>query len=61
MKGCALLIEEPDTDRAAALFAALSAGGRITVPFTRQFWGDDYGNFTDRFGVQWAVNSVPQG
>ena len=31
-------------------------GGRVTVPFKRQFWGDHYGNFTDRFGVQWAIN-----
>jgi PhnB protein len=58
MKGCALLIEcDDDTAAAAVLFDALSAGGRVTVPFKRQFWGASYGNFTDRFGVQWAVNS----
>ena len=33
-----------------------SAGGRITVAFQLQFWGDRYGNFTDRYGVQWAMN-----
>jgi PhnB protein len=26
------------------------------VPFATQFWGDHYGNFTDKFGVQWALN-----
>ncbi|MGD0188181.1 MAG: VOC family protein [Roseiarcus sp.] len=57
MKGCALLIEDDDADRAKALFAALSAGGRVTVPFAKQFWGDHYGNFTDKFDVQWAVGS----
>jgi len=57
MKGCALLIEIDDPVAAGAVFAALSEGGRVTVPFARQFWGDHYGNFTDRFGVQWAVNS----
>ena len=56
MKGCALFIEQDDPGAAAALFAALSAGGRVTVPFAPQFWGARYGNFTDRFGVQWAVN-----
>ena len=56
MKGCALFIELDDPAKAAALFAALSAGGRVTVPFAPQFWGARYGNFTDRFGVQWAVN-----
>ncbi len=57
MKGSALLIEIEDPLAAGALFATLSAGARVTVPFERQFWGDHYGNFTDRFGVQWAVNS----
>jgi len=55
MKGCALLIELGDIAAAGALFATLSTEGRVTVPFARQFWGDHYGNFTDRFGVQWAV------
>ncbi len=58
MKGCALFIEIDNTAEAGALFAALSAGGRVTVPFARQFWGDCYGNFTDRFGVQWAVDGA---
>src|SRR5205807_2190845 len=56
MKGCAILIENEDAESARALFEALSEGGRVTVPFKKQFWGDHYGNFTDRFGVQWAVN-----
>ena len=56
MKGCALLLEPDDAVAGAALFEALSAGGLVTVPFTLQFWGDHYGNFTDRFGVQWAMN-----
>ena len=60
MKGSALLIEMENEDRAAALFERLSAGGRVTVPLKKQFWGDVYGNFTDRFGVQWAI-LVPAG
>jgi PhnB protein len=56
MKGCALLIEGEDAVAAKALFDALSAGGRVTVPFAAQFWGDSYGNFTDKHGVQWAIN-----
>lgn len=54
MKGCALVLELADVGRASALFAALSEGGRVTVPFDQKFWGH-YGNFTDRYGVQWAV------
>lgn len=47
---------EPDT-RAEAdrLFAALSAGGRISMPLGEAFWGGYFGACTDRFGVQWMV------
>ena len=41
------IIENDDADSAKALFDALSEGGRVTVPFKKQFWGDHYGNFTD--------------
>jgi PhnB protein len=54
MKGCALLLELEDTLCASTLFDALSTGGRVTVAFGDKPWGR-YGNFTDRFGVQWAV------
>jgi len=61
MKGCAILVEEDDLERARTLFEALSAEGRVTVPFKKQFWGDHYGNFTDKFGVQWAISSQAKG
>ena len=57
MKGCAIFIENDNPDSAMSLFETLSAEGRVTVPFKKQFWGDCYGNFTDKFGVQWAINS----
>jgi PhnB protein len=59
MKGCAILIENLDPESGKTLFDALSAGGRVTVPFAKQFWGEHYGNFTDKFGVQWAMNCRP--
>ena len=55
MKGSALMIKADDAEAAAALFERLSADGRVTVPLKRQFWRDVYGNFTDRFCVQWAI------
>jgi PhnB protein len=61
MKGCALFIESDELEVAVRLFDALSSAGKVTVPFKKQFWGDHYGNFTDRFGVQWAVNSRATG
>jgi PhnB protein len=60
MKGCAIFLENDDPGEATILFDALSRAGRVTVPFEKQFWGDHYGNFTDRFGVQWAIGSRPK-
>ena len=38
---------------------ALAAGGEITMPYEKQFWGDTFGTVTDRFGVKWMVNASP--
>jgi len=38
------------------LFAALSEGGEVEMPLQDMFWGDYFGNLTDKFGVQWMVS-----
>ena len=37
-------------------FGALSAGGRVTMPVEKQFWGAVYGSFVDKFGVGWGIH-----
>jgi PhnB protein len=40
----------------------LSSDGTVSVPLEKQMWGDEFGQCTDRFGVNWMVNiSQPQG
>lgn len=34
----------------------LAAGGKVETPLEKQVWGDEFGQLTDRFGVQWLVN-----
>ena len=34
----------------------LSEGGNITLKLEKQMWGDVFGMFTDRFGVDWMIN-----
>lgn len=47
---------QPDTRvEAERLFAALGAGGKVTMPLTDMFWGDYFGTLVDKFGVQWMV------
>jgi PhnB protein len=38
------------------LFNALSAGGNVTMPLEKQFWGALFGMCIDKFGVSWMVN-----
>jgi PhnB protein len=39
------------------VFDSLADGGTITMPYTKQFWGASFGMLTDRFGIEWMVNS----
>lgn len=45
-----------DDERLREHFAGLSEGGQVEVPLETQMWGDEFGMFTDRFGVRWMVN-----
>jgi PhnB protein len=48
----------PDTRvEADRLFAALSEGGEIESQMTEEFWGDYFGTFKDRYGVQWMIST----
>lgn len=37
-------------------FKALAEGGKVDMELQKQFWGDIYGQLTDKFGVHWMVN-----
>jgi len=47
----------PDSkEEADRIFNTLSKGGTIEMPISDQAWGDYYGSFKDKFGVQWMIN-----
>lgn len=37
-------------------FNMLSAGGMIIEPLAKAPWGDSFGMFADKFGINWMVN-----
>jgi PhnB protein len=47
-------------EEADRLFNGLSAGGTVTMPMESTFWGDYFGMFTDKFGINWMI-SFPTG
>ena len=38
------------------VFNGLSAGGKVTMPMNKTFWGAYFGMFIDKFGINWMVN-----
>ncbi|GAB2526372.1 VOC family protein [Rufibacter soli] len=51
-----LSIDTDSVEEATRLFDGLSAGGHVTMPLQKAFWGAYFGMFTDRFGIRWMVN-----
>jgi PhnB protein len=51
-----LSIGTEDEAEADAVFAKLSAGGTVTMPFEKTFWGAKFGMVTDKYGISWMVN-----
>lgn len=46
-------------EEADRLFNGLSEGGKVEMPIQDMFWGDYWGSFADKFGVQWMVSYNP--
>jgi len=59
IKGVAIAIDFATVAEAEAVFAALSAGGQVTMPMNPTFWAKRFGMLTDRFGTPWIVNGEP--
>ena len=48
---------EPATRKEAdRLFNELSAGGNITMPMADMFFGAYFGEFSDKYGINWMIN-----
>lgn len=52
----AIALSGNDYDRLARVFDALSAGGTVKQALKAEAWGDAFGYFVDKFGINWMVN-----
>ncbi|KAA6328450.1 hypothetical protein EZS27_022652, partial [termite gut metagenome] len=52
----ALSINTESEAEAKRIFNALSAGGKVSMPLEKTFWGALFGMFTDKFDVNWMVS-----
>ena len=53
---CISVDTREDADR---IFNGLSEGGKVTMPMEDMFWGDYFGSFFDKYGVQWMISFDP--
>lgn len=52
----AISLSGEDADELRGYWEKLADGGTVAQPLERQMWGDEFGQCTDRFGIQWMVN-----
>ena len=51
-----LSLTSKDPDEGRRIFDALSAGGAVSMPYGKVFWGAMFGSFTDKYGIDWMIN-----
>ncbi len=52
----AIALSGSDFDRLSGAFDALSVGGTVKQALKTETWGDSFGYFEDKFGINWMVN-----
>jgi PhnB protein len=50
-------LSSADHDEGHRVFEGLAAGGTVTFPYARQFWGASFGTLTDKYGIAWMINA----
>lgn len=56
-----LSLSGADEEKLRKTFDSLTAGGKVTMPLEKQFWGAIFGMVTDKYGVDWMVNIEIEG
>lgn len=51
-----IMINPESREEGERIFNELSANGKIEIPYQKQFWGDYFGSFNDKFGILWMIN-----
>jgi PhnB protein len=51
-----ICVEPATREEATRIFEELSAGGTISMPLQDMFFGAYFGEFSDKFGINWMIN-----
>ncbi len=55
-KNVAISLSGDNEDELTGYYNKLSAGGHIHEKLSKAPWGDTFGMFADKFGIEWMVN-----
>lgn len=59
--GYSVTVSADSVEEARRIFADLSEGGTVLMPFEAQSWSQGFGMTMDRFGVTWVIDSPALG
>ena len=51
-----LCVNSTDEAWTKEVFAKLAEGGKVGHELKLEFWGDMFGDFTDKYGIRWMFN-----
>ena len=49
-----------DEEKLTTIFNGLSEDVEVQTPLKKEFWGDTFGQVTDKYGIEWMVNISPK-
>jgi len=52
---CYVCVSPDSPDEGRRVFEGLSGGAEVEVAYEKQFWGDYFGSFSDKYGISWMV------
>jgi PhnB protein len=55
MRGTYLALAVDSNEEAERIYAALSEGGEVSMKIGETFFAERFGQFRDKFGVNWMV------
>lgn len=55
MRSAYLTLQVDSNDEAERIYAALSDGGEIFIPMAETFFAHRFGQFRDKFGMNWMI------
>jgi PhnB protein len=58
-KKVSICLTGSDEAKLRKIFEGLSEGVEVTFPLKKEFWGDIFGQVTDKFNVDWMIDITP--